>query len=35
MAILFTVDISGALKNEEAEKGEIFKIMLMDEIGHE
>ena len=35
MAMLFTGDISGALKTGEAEKGEIFKIMLMDEIGHE
>ena len=26
---------SGALKNGETEKEEIFKIMLMDEIGHE
>ena len=35
MAILFTVYISGALKNGKTEKGKIFKKMLMDEIGHE
>ena len=34
MAILFTIDISGGIKNGEAQKGEIFKVMLMDKIGH-